>query len=274
MRTLTIALTALLATAALAGCTNNGDDGTTTTPTGTTTTTPTTTTTSDPTPGIDSILAGTEAAYPPFEDTVDNEIVGFDIDVMTEIGRRAGFEVEFQNAEFSAIIPSVQNGQFDVGISAFTITDERKEQVDFSIPYYENALMAAVQETTTDINEPADLEGKIVCTQEGTTSEFYLREELGFADENLVLLDSAPLCADALKRGDVAALMIDAAFVRGVIEANAGQLKQAFIIDDVDEEFGIAVAKDNAELLAAINTALNAMIADGTLDQLKEEWQV
>ena len=273
LRTLLLALT-LLATA-LAGCAQDGGDG------GGTTTPPTQTTPDggddDPTPGIDAITVGTEAAYPPFEDIVDGEIVGFDIDVMREIGRRAGFDVTFQNAEFTAIIPSIQNGQFDAGISAFTITDERKEQVDFSSPYYQNSLMAAVRAGTEGISAPEDLQGRKVCTQEGTTSETYLREELGFTEENLVLLDSAPLCAEAVKRGtpeDPEALMIDAAFVRSIIESSGGDLEQAFVIDDVDEEFGIAVRKGNVELLTAINQALSEMRQDGTLQQLADEWQV
>lgn len=266
-------LASTLLAAALAGCAQDEGGTTTTTPA---TTTPTTTTpgTTDPTPTLSAVTVGTEAAYPPFEDIVDGQIVGFDVDVMREVANRSGFTVTFQNAEFTAIIPSVQNGQFHVGASAFTITDERKQQVDFSVPYYENTLMAAVQVGRADINEPDDLKGKRVCTQEGTTSEFYLRDELGFQDADLMLLDSAPLCAEALKKGDVAALMIDAAFVRSLIESSQGELKRAFVIEDVDEEFGFVVKKGSTELLSAINAALNAMKSDGTLKRLVDKWQV
>lgn len=270
-RTLLLALT-LLATA-LAGCAENGGDdngGNNTNDNGGTPGTGD----GDPTPTISSISVGTEAAYPPFENIENGDIVGFDIDVMREVAQRAGFTVTFQNADFITIIPSVQNGQFGAGISAFSITDERKQQVDFSVPYYTNTLMAAVPASDTETNEPADLEGKKVCTQEGTTSEFYLREELGFGDADLLLLDSAPLCAEALKRGDVSALMIDAAFVRSVIGSSQGELKQAFLIEDVDEEFGIVIQKGNTELLSAVNDALNSMKSDGTLQQLVDKWQV
>lgn len=282
-------LALLVAAVAFAGCAENDGGGqtpTTTAPTGGTPaggTTPTGATPAattpgaggaDPTPTISTLTVGTEAAYPPFEDIVGGQIVGFDIEVMREIANRSGFTVTFQNADFTTIIPSVQNGQFGAGVSAFTITEERKQQVDFTVPYYQNTLMAAVQSATTGIDAPEDLQGKKVCTQEGTTSEFYLRETLKFADADLMLLDSAPLCAEALKRGDVQALMIDAAFVRSLIQANDGQLKQAFVIEDVDEEFGIAIKKGNTELLVAMNTALNAMKQDGTLRQLVDKWQV
>lgn len=253
-------LTLLLASVALAGCAQNngtpqGDgDG-------------------DKTPNIQSIRVGTDAAYPPFEDTVDGAIVGFDVEVMQEIGNRSGFTVGFQNAVFDTIISSVQSGQFDAGMSAFSITDERKQEVDFSIPYYDNTLMAAIVPGTEGIESPEDLRGKKVCTQRGTTSADYLRDELGFQDADLLLLDTAPPCRDALQRGDVAALLIDAAFVRSLIRDSEGQIEQAFTVDP-EEQFGIVVKKGNTELLVAINQALTDMRADGTLQKLQDKWQV
>lgn len=265
-------LLALVLTAAfLAGCADNGADDTNTTTTSPATTTPGG---DDPTPTISTVRVGTDAAYPPFEDTINGEIVGFDVDVMREIANRSGFTVTFQNSGFTNIIPSVQNGQFDAGASAFTINDERRQQVDFTVPYYENRLLVAVPASDTSIMSEEDLRGKRVCTQEGTTSEFYLRENLAFDNESLLLLPTAPQCADALKRGDVAALMIDAAFVRTVIESSNGELKQAFAPIDADEEFGIVVQKGNTELLQAMNAALVEMKSDGTLDALADKWQV
>ena len=217
---------------------------------------------------------GTDAAYPPFEDTVNGQIIGFDVDVLTEIANRSGFKVEFQNSGFSNIIPAVQNGQFDIGASAFTINEERRQQVDFTAPYYENRLLVAVRAAETGIAAENDLRGKRVCTQEGTTSEFYLRDNLNHTNESLLLVPTAPQCADALKRGDVQALMIDAAFVRTVIDSSNGELKEAFAPIDADEEFGFLVKKGNAELLNKLNVGLAAMKKDGTLAQLTEKWKV
>ncbi|HUR69822.1 MAG TPA: transporter substrate-binding domain-containing protein [Candidatus Thermoplasmatota archaeon] len=271
-------LFALLAVAALAaGCAQNNANPTPATTTGTSPTPATTTGTPPTSPtsnGLTSITVGTEAAYPPFEDTqTDGKIVGFDIDVMTEIGNRSGFTPHFQNAQFQAIIPSIQSGQFDAGISAFTITDERKQQVSFSVSYYDNELMVAVLAANTDIAKPTDLEGKKVCTQTGTTSEDWLRANVNATNDTLTLLDAFPPCADALKRGDVQAMMIDRAVVRDLIAKSNGEMKQAFVIP-TDEQFGIAVAKTNAALLTRLNTALVAMKQDGTLDRLKDKWSV
>lgn len=266
---------ACLVAVALAGCAQDPAGPGTTRPTSTITPTPATTPVVDATPGISAITVGTDAAYPPFEDTVDGKIVGFDVDVLTEVGNRSGFTVTFQNSGFSNIIPSVQSGSFDAGMSAFTITDERKEQVDFSVSYYDNVLMAAVLSSKTGIDEAEDLRGRKVCTQEGTTSEFYLREQLGATNDTLVLLGTAPLCRDALVRGDVEAMMIDAAFVRNLVRGSEGQLKEAFTVSpDPPEQFGIVVKKGNTALLVAINAALTSMKADGTLTALKEKWQV
>lgn len=276
-------LAVLSLSVAFAGCAEN-DGGTPTTNPATGTpaggTTPASTTPAGTTPattpagGITSIRVGTEAAYPPFEDTLaSGEIVGFDMDVMREIGNRSGFTVTFQNAGFDAIIPSVQSGQFDAGMSAFTITDERKEQVAFSVPYYDNELMAATLASDSAITRAEDLRGKKVCTQTGTTSEAWLRANVGATNDTLVLLSAFPPCADALKRGDVAAIMIDRAAVRDLVSKSNGELRQAFVVP-TDEQFGIAVAKTNTVLLTRINTALVAMKQDGTLERLQDKWSV
>jgi len=222
----------------------------------------------------DLLVVGTEAAYPPFEDVdADGQIVGFDPDVMREVAERSGYRIRLTNMQFRAIIPSIVNGQIDAGISAFTITDERKNQVDFTIPYYENELLVAVRSDTTDLQEQEDLRGRRVCTQTGTTSETWLRENVGATDENLMLLNAFPPCAEALKRGDVDAMMIDRAVVRTLVDQSGGDLETAFTIP-VDERFGIAVPKGRGELLNKFNEALREMREDGTLERLMDKWAV
>ncbi len=220
-----------------------------------------------------TVTFGTEAAYPPFEDLVGGEIVGFDADVIAEISNRTNYDIKLQNAQFDAIIPSIQSGQFDGGISAFTITEDRKQQVAFTIPYYDNALLVGIRSDTSDITQPEHLEGRNVCTQVGTTSESWLRTNVGATNETLVLLNSFPQCAESLKRGDVDAMMIDRAAVRELISRSGGELKAAFEIP-VDEQFGIAVKKGDTDLLNALNGALRSMKEDGTLQTIMDKWQV
>lgn len=250
LRPLAIVSVLLLAAAALAGCAaNNAGES-------------------------DELVVGTEAAYPPFEDLVDGEIIGFDIDVMNEVAKRADLKVRYQNAAFDDIIPSVASGQFDVGASAFTINDERKQQVDFTVSYYDNELMVATKaDDVALVNEAALVAGVVkVCTQAGTTSETYLREK-GYDNDTMVLLPSFPLCGESVLRGDADAMMIDRAAVRDLVAKSDGKLKEGFTIA-VNEQFGFAVQKGNGALLTKLNTAINGMKSDGTLQQLMDKWNV
>lgn len=225
------------------------------------------------------LVVGTEAAYPPFEDQTEAGVIfGFDPDVIREIGNRTGYTIRLQHMEFQAILPAIQNGQVAAGISAFTITDVRKQQVDFTVPYYENELLVAVLSSNNDIDDRSDLArivgaGQKICTQTGTTSEEWLRANANATNATLVLLQSFPPCADALRRGDVSAMMIDRAAVRFLIDQSGGTFKQAFTIP-VDEQFGIAVSKERKALLNEFNAALTAMRADGTLRRLADAWKV
>ncbi|MEA3199588.1 MAG: glutamine transport system substrate-binding protein [Thermoplasmata archaeon] len=268
----------LLLAPLLAGCaTNNGSPAASSTPASSTvaSSTPASSTpvSSTPASGLGTVKVGTEADYPPFEDTTsDGKIVGFDIDVMKEVANRSGFQVSFQNAQFQAIIPSIQSGQFDMGASAFTITDERKQQVDFSVPYYDNDLQVAVRADEGSITKESDLPAHKVCTQTGTTSETWLLDHHQ-PNASIVRFDAFPPCADALKRGDVDAMMIDQATVRDLVQKSNGALKNAFLIT-TGEQFGFPVKKGSAALLTAINAALVAMKQDGTLDRMAQQWSV
>lgn len=261
---LTVVALALL----LAGCATSNTSTTSSTFTSTSTST-----TTSPTVTIQDVKVGTEASYPPFEDTLTSgEIVGFDIDVVKEIANRSALRVTFQNAQFQAIIPSVQTGTFDMGASAFTITDDRKQQVDFSVPYYDNDLQVAVRANDDSITKESDLNAHKVCTQTGTTSESWLIDH-GHPNDTIVRFDAFPPCADALKRGDVDAMMIDKATVRDLVAKSNGALKNAFVVT-TGEQFGFCVKKGNTVLLTKINAALVSMKQDGTLARLAEKWQV
>ena len=120
---------------------------------------------------------------------------------MNEIANRSSLALTFQNAQFQAIIPSIQSGQFDMGASAFTITDERKQQVDFSVPYYDNDLQVAVRAGDTSITKESDLNAHKVCTQTGTTSESWLIDH-GHPNDTIVRFDAFPPCADAQAPSD------------------------------------------------------------------------
>ncbi|MHB8604567.1 MAG: transporter substrate-binding domain-containing protein [Thermoplasmatota archaeon] len=277
MKSATTFIALAFVTALLAGCLNSGTPSTGTTTTPSTSPTPSTT----PAPGSKGTLKfGSDATYPPFENQLaDGSIVGFDVDLLSGIENRTGYAVNLQNAKFDDIIPSVQSGSFDGGLSAFTITDARKQSVDFTVSYYDNELLVGVPNgNPQNIKTEADLgrvmaAGKKICTQVGTTSEQWLRDHANATNSTMILLDTFPPCADSVKRGDAVAMMIDRAVVRVLIQQSGGTLAEAFTIP-TGEQFGIVIKKGNTAVLNAFNQAINDMKSDGSLGKLVEKWQV
>ena len=123
------------------------------------------------------VIVALSAAYPPFEFIKDEKIVGFDVDLVKLIAKTNGYEVKIQDMNFDSIISSLQTGRADLGISAMTITPERLKNIDFSIKYYIPKL-AMLYKAKAPIKSLADLQGKIIATQLGTTMESFLKEQL------------------------------------------------------------------------------------------------
>ncbi|AEA46905.1 basic amino acid ABC transporter substrate-binding protein [Archaeoglobus veneficus] len=223
-------------------------------------------------PGV--LTVGMDATYPPFEyinETTD-EFEGFDVDLMKEIGKRLGLEVEFVNVAWEGIIPGLVAHKYDCICSAMTITEERKKQIDFSDPYFEAWQVIVVRADCTDITKPEDLAGKVVGVQIGTTGQF-VAEDLVKSGINFEIktYDTTPDALLDLKNGNIDAVIIDNGVAEKAIKNNpdvyktvGGKLSY--------EEYGIAVAKDNPELLKAINQALKEVKEDGTYDKIYQKW--
>ncbi|MFB4163703.1 transporter substrate-binding domain-containing protein [Alteribacillus sp. JSM 102045] len=114
----------------------------------------------------------TDNNYIPFEfiDQETDELVGFDIDLINAIADEAGFNIEIEQMEFSGIVSAIPSGRFDIGIAGMTITEERKENIDFSQPYYDAGLILAVLEDNKEISSIEDVDGMTVATRVGSTS--------------------------------------------------------------------------------------------------------
>lgn len=224
---------------------------------------------------LGELKIGTDAAFPPFEDvdTTTGEFVGFDIDVMNEIGKRAAFTPKFENLGFDPLIPALQNGQIRAAISAMSITPVRSEKVDFSIPYYEANQSASVRDD--DAGKYASLasmkdKGLKFGAQRGTVGADKITEEFGEAA--LTTYDTYPLAIEALKRGDVDAVIMDAPAQKEAAKGDSGIVVAfEFSVGDV---YGIPVKKGDTVLLARINTALASMFADGTMQTLRAKWGI
>ena len=214
-------------------------------------------------------VVGTDAAYAPFESQAANgDIVGFDIDVLKAAAEKGGFKVKFVNTPWEGIFNSLAQGDRDILISSVTITNTRKQTMDFSAPYFDSRLQIAIGKDSK-VTRLADLKTLKVGVQTGTTGDEAVTKLQGKTSALIKRFESTPMALDELKAHGVDAVVGDNGVVEHYVANNgAEQLK---IVEDssfAPEQFGIVVKKGNTELLEKINQGLAAIKADGTYDKI------
>ncbi len=217
--------------------------------------------------GGEPLSVGSDIRYPPFEQGKPGNYTGFDVELMEAIGEKIGRTPEFQDTSFETIFRDVQQGKFEAVISAATITEEREKAVDFSNPYYLSEQAVLVKEGS-DIKSLEDLEGKTVAAQQGTTGLELAKEELSGSE--IRPFPEGPDAVNALKSGTVEGVIIDAPVAQNAVEKTGG----VEIAEKVptEEEYGIAVAQGETELLEEINKGLEEVLNDGTYKKIYEKW--
>lgn len=221
--------------------------------------------------GSSKIVFATNPEFPPFEFVTANGVLGeydgIDMAIAKKIGEQLGVEVEMQSMEFDSLLVALQNGQIDATIAGMTVTEERAKSVDFSTPYYTATQVMIVPEDS-DITCAADMAGKIITVVQGYTGETCV-QELGY---DFVSFKKGTECVMELTNGKCDVVVIDSATAQKYVSDNKG-LK---IVEDnsafASEEYAIAVQKGNTELLDKINTAIEAMLADGTISALSAQY--
>ena len=217
--------------------------------------------------GGEPLTVGSDIPYPPFEQGKSGDYTGFDIELMEAIGEKIGRSPEFQDTSFETIFRDVQQGKFEAVISAATITEEREKEVAFSDPYYLSEQAILVKEGS-DVGGIEDLEGMTVGAQQGTTG-LELGKEKANAGE-LRPYPEGPDAINALKAGTVEAVIIDAPVAQNAVEEEGGVEISEKV--PTEETYGIALAKDNTELLKEVNEGLAEVISDGTYKTIYEKW--
>jgi len=217
--------------------------------------------------GSEPLTVGSDIPYPPFEQGKAGEYTGFDIELMEAIGEKIGRTAEFQDTSFETIFRDVAQGKFEAVISAATITEEREEAVDFSNPYYLSEQAVLVKEGS-DIKSLEEIDGQTVAVQQGTTGQELAKEELG--DSEIRPFPEGPDAVNALKAGTVEAVIIDAPVAQNAVE-KSGSVEIAEKVP-TEEEYGIAVAQGETELLDEINKGLEEVLNDGTYKTIYEKW--
>ncbi len=215
------------------------------------------------------LKVGADTTYPPFEwiNTQTGKPQGFDVDLANLIAKKLGVKAEIISTAWDGIIPALKAGKFDVIISAMTITDERKKEIDFSDPYYDSGQIIAVRKDNTTIHGPEDLSGKVVGVQTGTTGEIAAKKIKGaiikeYPDIQYAFTD--------LEKGRIDAVINDfpvsAYYAKGHPDVKlVGKLF-------TKEQYGIALRKDETDLKEAINKILKEIKSDGEYDQIFEKW--
>ena len=222
----------------------------------------------------EELRVGTHPTFAPFEfmDTQTREYVGFDMDLIREIGKRAGYEVKLVNMGFDGLIPALLTGTIDVAASGITITEERKKRVDFCTPYYEAGQGLLVR--TEDVAKYPDLkslEGKTVAVQIGTTGANVAK---GIAGAHIKAFNTGAEAFMDLQRGGAEAVITDRPVI-GYFMVKSGRKAEGLTMQKTrldTENFGFALKKGNTKVKEAINKALADMQADGTYQTLYKKW--
>ncbi len=218
-------------------------------------------------------VVGTDAAYAPFESQNEKaEIVGFDIDVVKAIAAKASMEVKFVNTPWEGIFNALNQGDRDLLVSAVTITEERKQTMDFSAPYFDAAQLIAVK-TDSKVTKFDDLKKLKVGVQTGTTGDEAVSKLQGKTNPNIKRFESTPLALKELEAGGVDAVVADNGVVIHYVKNNAGsKFKTVADASFTPEQYGLPVKKGNTELLAKLNKGLADIKADGTYDKIYAQY--
>ena len=250
--------------------------------------------------GNDEIIVQTNAFFAPFEYYEGEEIVGVDVEIMNMVGEKLGKKITFKNVEFSAIIDNVKEGKVcDAGAAGITITDERKEKVDFSTPYYTSVQYVIFAKDSDIAKRGAEgsqyivweaMAGKTIGVQTDTTGWIYTDGEIYATADNdygydgvlygtnteLKTFDNAQLAADGIASNIVDYVIIDELPAEYIVSKNSGlaclplYYAGATEAEDapVEEQYAICVTKGNTELLDAINAVLADLIKDGKVEEM------
>lgn len=229
--------------------------------------------------GLSTVESGklhmaTNAAFPPYEMTNDDGgYEGIDVEIATAIADKLGLELVVDDMDFSSVITSVQGGKADIAMAGLTVNEERKQNVDFTDSYATGVQVVIVPEDS-DIKTVDDLANdKMIGTQEATTGYIYCSdtpENGGYGEDHVIAYSNGATAVQALVSGKVDAVVIDSEPAKEFVKANTG-LK---ILDTeyVTENYAIGISKENTELLNEVNTALNELIGDGTVQKIVDKY--
>lgn len=221
-------------------------------------------TNSEPEKVDDTLVMGTNAAFPPYEFVDDNNnIVGIDAEIAAAVAEKLGKKLEIKDMEFDSLLTAVQSGAIDFALAGMTVNDERKLTVDFS-DTYATGVQVIIVPNDSAIKSVEDLEGKKIGVQAGTTGDIYCTDEFG--QDNVKQYNNGALAIAALNNGQVDCVVIDNEPAKNFVKANEGLkiLETEYAVED----YAAAISKENGKLLEDFNKALKELKEDGTIDNI------
>lgn len=217
-----------------------------------------------------TLVVGMELAYPPFE-TTDNQgkPYGVSVDIATAFAKYLGYEIEIQNTNWTGLIPALQTGKVDMVISSMTITEKRKESVDFSHAYAK-AYLAFLVNKNSEVSSAADLNqsGKTIAVKTGSTGDTYVTAN--YPNASILRLDNESAAVAEVVNGHADAFIYDQLTIYRNVKANETVIKAVYIPDQVAEEWGAAFKKDS-DLTEKFNAFLIKFTNDGGFTDLIEK---
>lgn len=214
------------------------------------------------------LTMATNAEFPPFEYLEDGKMVGAEIDMAYLIAEKLGMELEISNIDFDAALTGAATGKYDMALSGITASEERKKNMNFTVPYYE-ASQAIIVMADSELAAAADLEGKTLSCQEGTTGELFILE----GNYQVQSYKTGAEAISALTAGKVDAVVIDDAVARALSASQNGKTK---VLDEAltKEEYAIALQKGDDELTAKISAAIEELKAEGKLAEIFDKYEL
>lgn len=210
----------------------------------------------------------TNAEFPPFEYLAEGgKIEGVDAELAQKIADELGVKLEIVNMDFDGLTVALQSGKGDIVAAGMSISDERKQQVDFSVPYVDTTLYIVVKEGETEITSVKDLAGKKVAVQEGTTSDLFVTDPKNVEAGEVLRFKAASEAATALKNGMADAVVMDDLTAKNV----AGSIGGLTVLDKEavsNEQYAMAVPKGADDLLAVVDKVLKEAVEKDEVNTL------
>lgn len=221
------------------------------------------------------LIVATDAAWPPFEYMEGENVVGADIEIAEDIAESLGVELEVINAAFDSLSMYLQNGEADLALAAITVTEDRKETMEFSEPYCDSYQFIVVKEDDENVKCINDLAGYMIGVHLGTTGDFLASDEVNMGvlagtGASVQQYKDLTIAAMGLNAGDVQAIVCDKLLAENLCEVNDGLVCFEAVYEDGSstlEQYAVAAAKGETDLIEKVNEVVVPLKEDGTVDQ-------